>query len=92
MSATQQQALLGAFTFLMPAILLSGFATPIENIPEWLQSLTYINPLRYMLVITKGIFLKDMGGLVVWQNIWPMILIGVMTLSGAGLVFRKRFQ
>lgn len=91
-SATQQQALLGAFTFLMPAILLSGFATPIENIPQWLQTVTYVNPLRYMLVITKGIFLKDMSGLYIFENIWPMILIGSFTLLIAGFFFRKRFQ
>ena len=59
LSMTQQQAILGAFLFLVPAMLLSGFATPIENMPGWLQPVTYINPLRYFLVIVKGVFLKD---------------------------------
>lgn len=92
LSATQQQAMLGSFTFMMPAILLSGFATPIENMPVWLQPVTYLIPLRYMLVITKGIFLKDMSALFVLQNIWPMAVIGICTLVGSGLFFRKRFQ
>lgn len=90
--STQQQALLGSFTFMMPAILLSGFATPIENMPTWLQPVTYLNPLRYMLIISKGIFLKNMSFLYVFQNIWPMMVIGVCTLVGSGLFFRKRFQ
>ncbi len=47
LAATQQQPLLGAFLFLVPAIILSGFATPIENMPNTVQTLTYINPLRY---------------------------------------------
>lgn len=92
LSATQQQAMLGSFTFMMPSILLSGFATPIENMPVWLQPVTYLIPLRYMLVITKGIFLKNMSSLYVLENIWPMVLIGICTLVGSGLFFRKRFQ
>ncbi len=90
--ATQQQAMLGSFTFMMPSILLSGFATPIENMPVWLQPVTFLIPLRYMLVITKGIFLKNMSAVYVFQNIWPMFAIGICTLIGSGLFFRKRFQ
>lgn len=91
-STTQQQAMLGSFTFMMPSILLSGFATPIENMPTWLQPVTFLIPLRYMLVITKGIFLKDMPAMIVLENIWPMILIGICTLVAGGLFFRKRIQ
>lgn len=90
--ATQQQAMLGSFTFMMPSILLSGFATPIENMPVWLQPVTFLIPLRYMLVITKGIFLKSLPAIYVLENIWPMFAIGVCTLVGSGLFFRKRFQ
>jgi len=92
LSATQQQAMLGTFTFMLPAVLLSGFATPIENMPNWLQPMTYLIPLRYMLVILKGIFLKGMSADVVWHNLWPMMVIGVGTLVGAGLCFRRRLQ
>ncbi len=50
-AVTQQQALLGAFLFLVPAVILSGFATPIANMPEVVQWITYLNPMRYFLVI-----------------------------------------
>src|SRR5215831_8904448 len=69
--STQQQAMLGTFVFMMPSTLLSGFATPIENMPAWLQPMTYLIPLRYMLVNTKGIFLKAMPADIVLGNMWP---------------------
>jgi hypothetical protein len=59
LSATQQQAILGAFLVMVPATLLSGFATPIDNMPAWLQPVTLIDPLRYFLVIVRGVFLKS---------------------------------
>lgn len=92
LSATQQQAMLGTFVFMLPSVLLSGFATPIENIPSWLQPITYVIPLRYMLANTKGIFLKNISAGIVFDNIWPMLIIAVFTLSSAGIFFRKRFQ
>lgn len=92
LSATQQQAMLGTFVFMLPSILLSGFATPIENMPTWLQPFTYIIPLRYMLINTKGIFLKDMPAHIVLNNTWPMAIIALFTLTIAALFFRKRFQ
>jgi len=90
--ATQQQAILGTFTFMSPAVLLSGYATPIENMPEWLQYITYIIPLRYMLVISKGIFLKAMPFSYVLQNLWPMALIAVCTLGASSWLFRRRIE
>ena len=60
LATTQQQAILGAFVFMVPAMLLSGFASPIENMPDWLQTLTLANPIRYFMVIVKGVFLKAM--------------------------------
>jgi ABC-2 type transport system permease protein len=90
--ATQQQAVLGAFTFMAPAMLLSGFATPVENMPDWLQILTLGDPARFFLVIVKGIFLKDMPASEVAQSLWPMLLIAVATLSGATWFFRRRLQ
>lgn len=92
LSSTQQQAILGTFVFMSPAVSLSGFATPVENMPEWLQYFTYLIPLRYMLVIAKGIFLKAMPFDIVIQNIWPMALIALFTLSGATYFFRKRLE
>ncbi len=88
--STQQQAILGNFCFISPAISLSGFATPIENMPEWLQYTTCINPLRYMLVIARGQFLKDMPFDIVIGNIWPMALIALFTLTAATWLFRRK--
>lgn len=90
--ATQQQAILGTFCFMSPAVLLSGFATPIENMPEWLQYITHIIPLRYMLVIVKGIFLKGMPYYIVLSNIWPMLVIAVFTLSISSWLFQRRVE
>jgi ABC-2 type transport system permease protein len=90
--ATQQQAVLGAFTFMAPAMLLSGFATPVENMPDWLQTLTLCDPARFFLVIVKGVFLKDMPAVEVAQSLWPMLLIAAVTLSGATWFFRRRLE
>jgi ABC-2 type transport system permease protein len=90
--STQQQAVLGTFVFMAPAVLLSGYATPIENMPFWLQPITYINPLRYMLVIGRGIFLKAIPLDTVLHNTWPMALIALFTLSSATWFFRRRLE
>ena len=92
LSLTQQQAMLGTFVFMMPSILFSGFATPIENMPAWLQPVTYTIPLTYMLVISKGLFLKAMPATIVFENMWPMVIIGIFTISGAGWFFRRRLS
>jgi ABC-2 type transport system permease protein len=92
LAKTQQQAILGAFVFMVPAILLSGFASPIENMPDWLQWVTLGNPIRYFIVIVKGIFLKDLPLAIVLQNLWPMALIGAVTLSFATWLFRRRAE
>ncbi len=92
LSSTQQQAILGGFIFMAPAVLLSGYATPIENMPTWLQNVTYANPLRFYLVIAKGVFLKDMPFDIVLSNVWPMMLIATFTLSLSTWFFRHRLQ
>lgn len=92
LSQTQQQAILGTFVFMVPAITLSGFASPIENMPAWLQPLTLANPLRHFLVIAKGLFLKDMPAAEVFHNTIPLVLIGTMTISVATWLFRRRLS
>lgn len=92
LSSTQQQAVLGSFLFMSPAVILSGFATPIENMPEWLQPFTYFIPLRYYLVVAKGVFLKAMPFEFVFNNIWPMAIIACCTLTFASWFFRRRLQ
>ncbi|WP_454850563.1 ABC transporter permease [Rhizobium binxianense] len=92
LSMTQQQAILGAFLFMVPAMLLSGFATPIENMPDWLQPVTLVNPLRYFLIVVKGVFLKDIPvGEVVNQTI-PLALIAGVTLGATAWLFRRRLE
>jgi len=90
LSVTQQQGLLGAFLFLVPSVILSGFATPIANMPEAVQTLTLINPLRYFLVILRGVFLEGYSYAALLDEYWPMALIGLVSLSAAGWLFRHR--
>ncbi len=90
LSATQQQGLMGAFLFLVPAVILSGFATPIENMPQLVQWLTYLNPMRYFLIIVRSIFLQGASFDLLWFQFWPMAVIGLVTLSTAALMFRRR--
>ncbi|HYD32123.1 MAG TPA: ABC transporter permease [Azospirillaceae bacterium] len=92
LAATQQQAILGAFLFLVPAIVLSGFATPVENMPAWIQALTQANPMRHFLVIVQGVFLKDLPLILVWAKLWPMMIIAAVTLSLAAWLFRHRLS
>jgi ABC-2 type transport system permease protein len=86
---TQQQAFLGVFSFVMPTILLSGFVSPIENMPTWLQYLDWLNPLRHFIVIVKGVFLKDMDLPTLLQSLWPLMVIAAGTLGAANWIFRR---
>jgi drug efflux transport system permease protein len=90
LSVTQQQGLLGAFLFLVPSIILSGFATPIANMPYWVQQLTLINPMRYFLVILRSVFLQGTPFHLLISQFWPMAIIGLINLSVAGWMFRAR--
>ena len=90
--STQQQGMLGIFLFMTPAILLAGYATPIENMPTWLQPVTYLLPVRYILVISKGIFLKAMPAAMVWSQTWPMLIISFFTQTAAALCFRRKME
>lgn len=91
-SKTQQQAFLGAFLATNPVMLLSGFSSPIENMPGWLQVLTYANPARWFMQISLGSFLKNMPVSVVLSLTWPMIVIGLVTLGFASWLFRARME
>jgi ABC-2 type transport system permease protein len=90
LTVTQQQGLLGAFMFMVPAVILSGFATPIANMPPIVQAVTLIDPLRYFLVILRKVFLEGAGFDVLLNQLWPMALIGVTTLALASWLFRHR--
>lgn len=88
--STQQQAFLGAFSFMMPAMMLSGFASPVENMPHWLQIATIPNPVRHFVEIVKGVFLKDASAERVFSLILPLIIIGFCTLGAASIMFRRK--
>jgi len=92
LARTQQQAILGAFLFVVPAVILSGFATPISNMPEAIQRLTFANPMRFFLVIVRGTFLQDLPPPLVFANLWPMMVIAAVTLTGAAWLFRHRLD
>ena len=87
---TQQQAFLGVFTFMMPAVMLSGYAAPIDNMPRWLQVVTEANPLRHLIVIVKSIFLKGSSTGFVLDHLWPLILIALITNLAANWMFRRK--
>lgn len=89
---TQQQALMATFLFYMPAILLSGFMFPIENMPVLFQYLTFANPLRYFLVIIRGIFLKGNGLVILWTQMLSLLVLGAVVLFVSSLRFRKRLR
>lgn len=76
----------------MPAVLLSGFISPIDNMPVILQYLTYLNPLRFFLVIAKGVLLKNMDMYHVLINLIPLALIAVLTLSIASWTFKSKLE
>lgn len=76
--------------FMMPAILLSGYVSPVENMPVWLQNLTWINPIRHFTDITKQIYLKDASLDIVWNSLWPLLVITATTGSAAYAMFRRK--
>lgn len=89
---TQQQAILGVITFQMPSVLLSGFISPIEDMPLCLQYLTWLNPVRFFIALSKGIFLKGMTIEDVALNIIPLVIIASITLSLASMTFKRKLD
>lgn len=90
-SHTQQQAMMTSqFFLMMPMIMLSGFTFPIENMPKILQPLTYLMPMRYFLVVVRGIFLKGIGMRELWQQGAALVGLGAVILTVAVTRFRKK--
>jgi ABC-2 type transport system permease protein len=87
--STQQQAMVLAFFFIMPAITFSGFGFPISTMPQWLQNLTYLSPLRYFLVVLRGTYLKGVGMDILWPQMAAMAGFGFCLLMFAVLRFHK---
>ncbi|MCW2274490.1 ABC transporter permease subunit [Rhodoblastus acidophilus] len=90
--STQQQAMMGIMLVMMPAMMLSGFSSPVQNMPDWLQPLALTNPLTHMLVIVRGLFLRDMPFWLVAQRIWPMAVVGMVTMGLAAWMFQRKVQ
>ena len=88
-SSTQQQAMVTAFFFIMPTIMFSGFGFPINTMPRWMQYMTYANPLRYFLVVLRGVFLKGVGMEILWPQMAAMAVLGIALLAVAILRFDK---
>ena len=91
-SSTQQQAMVTAFFFIMPAVTFSGFGFPISTMPHWLQYITYAIPLRYFLVVLRGTYLKGVGMDILWPQMAAMAGLGIGMLTLAILRFRKSVE
>ena len=90
--STQQQAFLGLFSFMVPAMMLSGFVAPIENMPYFLQILAGGNPISYFIPTLKGLFLKHFTFSDAFPYLWPMLLIALFTLSAALWMFKRHIE
>ncbi len=88
-SRTQQEAFMSMIFFLLPAIMLSGFMFPIENMPRAMQYLTYLDPVRYYLVVVRGVFLRGAGWRILYPQIVVLLGIGLLVLGFATTRFRK---
>jgi ABC-2 type transport system permease protein len=88
-SRTQQQAMVTAFFFIMPSVLFSGFGSPISSMPEALQRLTYLNPLRYFQDVLRSVYLKGIGLDILWPEMAAMALLGVLMLTISVFRFQK---
>jgi ABC-2 type transport system permease protein len=91
-SSTRQQAMMTTFFFILPFLMLSGFIFPLANMPEVVQWLTYLNPLRFFLVIVRGIFLKGVGFHVLWDQYMALAILGTVVFFGAISLFKKRLD
>lgn len=91
-SYTQQQAILGVFAFQTPAVLLSGFVSPVEDMPMFFQYVSAFNPIRYYMLLNKGIYFKDMTNDIIIQNLIPLILICAVMFLLAQASFKLRIE
>lgn len=92
LARTQQQAMFIAWFFMVFAMLLSGFFIPIENMPKIIQLITYLNPVRYFMVVIREIYLKGTQIQYLWKEGLAMLAFGLITFISASLRFRKRLN
>ncbi|MFQ6082324.1 MAG: ABC transporter permease [Candidatus Aminicenantia bacterium] len=91
-SRTQQQAMMTAFFFIMPAMLLSGIFSPIESMPKIIQYITYLNPLRYFGKVVRGILLKGNDFSILWPQVLALFIFGIVASIFSSLRFKKRLE
>jgi ABC-2 type transport system permease protein len=91
-SANQQQAMVSAFFFIMPATTLSGFGTPISSMPPWFRKLTYLDPLRYYMIVLRSVYLKGVGLDVLWPQVAAMAVFAAALLGVSILRFHKSLE
>jgi len=89
-AGNQQQAFLGGFLVIVPMILLSGYASPIDGMPAWLQPIAAVDPLSHLLAVCHGVFLKAMPAAMVIDHIWPMLLVSMVALALGHSLLRGR--
>jgi len=89
---TQQQAIMSSSLIAIPTFMLSGFAYPIRNMPIAVQYLTYLNPLRYLIEIVRGIFLKGTGISVLWPQMLTLLVYGTVVMGLSATSFRKKLD
>lgn len=88
-SQTMQQAMIFSFVLIVPMVILSGLVTPVYNMPEILQILTYVDPLRFALEYVHGVYLENLSISELWGQIIPMLVTAVVTLPFAAFFFRR---
>ncbi len=91
-SNTQQQAMMTTLFLFQPMFMLSGFSFPIRNMPEIVQWVTYLNPMRYYMEVVRGIFLKGVGIEILWPKILALAVLGTTILAISAMRFRKRLD
>jgi ABC-2 type transport system permease protein len=91
-SATQQQAMIASFLFTITMITLSGFGTPISSMPPFFQKVTYLNPMRYIMVILRSVYLKGVGLEVLWPDVAALAVFAALLLGVSVLRFHKSLE
>lgn len=89
---TQQQAFLNCFFGSIPLIMTSGFTTPVNNMPLWLQHVAELNPVKHFLLIMQGSFFKAQSAEIIFSNVWPLLLIALVTFTVAILVVQRKLE
>jgi ABC-2 type transport system permease protein len=91
-SRTQRQAILTNSLIMSPQFILSGFIFPIASMPVLVQIFTHLIPLRYFLIIVRGVFLKGIGMKYLWSEVWPMVFFSSVILALSVSRFRKKLE